>query len=313
MKKKALLVGINYVGTAHELRGCINDSNNIKNFLVSQGFDDIKTLLEAEATTEGIKDGLNWLVSDLDPGDIIVFHYSGHGSQLPSTKELDGFEEIICPIDLDWKKKVITDDTLREIFNRVPQDVNTTLILDCCHSGNMLDQANSLNLERKELVSEITDPTRISRFLPPPSRIKKKLTDRSLVNWSTSKDINNNALLIAGCRANQTSADAEIDGIYQGAATASLLKLVKNNPTISYRSLVTEMNDFMHRNNFSQQPDLDGSPSLYDKVFISQFIKKEVEDEKMQTEEVIESSKDKKTLLYGLALLLLMIVIFASL
>ena len=33
MVKKALLVGINYIGTGVELTGCINDINNISNAL----------------------------------------------------------------------------------------------------------------------------------------------------------------------------------------------------------------------------------------------------------------------------------------
>ena len=35
MTKIALLIGINYYGTSAELRGCINDVNNINNYLIS--------------------------------------------------------------------------------------------------------------------------------------------------------------------------------------------------------------------------------------------------------------------------------------
>ena len=40
MLKKALLIGINYTGTDYELRGCINDSINLKQFLISNKFFD---------------------------------------------------------------------------------------------------------------------------------------------------------------------------------------------------------------------------------------------------------------------------------
>ena len=36
--KKALLIGINYFGTGGELRGCVNDVNNIKSLIRSRGF-----------------------------------------------------------------------------------------------------------------------------------------------------------------------------------------------------------------------------------------------------------------------------------
>lgn len=39
-RTKALLVGINYHGSAAELRGCINDVHKMRSFLVSMGFSD---------------------------------------------------------------------------------------------------------------------------------------------------------------------------------------------------------------------------------------------------------------------------------
>jgi len=268
MKKRALIVGINYVGTGNVLKGCLNDAQNMKSHLESKGFTEIKSVLEKEATTAGITAGLNWLIAGTEPGDVIVFHYSGHGSQLPSKNEADGWEEIICPIDLNWLDKVITDDTLRQIFDKVPNGVNTTLILDCCHSGTMLDQNESLN-SKKEV--KATKPTKGSRYLKPPAKIEKQLADRELVNWETSKDVNATALLIAGCHANQTSADAFIDGKAQGAATAALIAASTANTTISYRNLTNEMVDFMEKNNFKQIPELDGSESLYDQAFLEPF------------------------------------------
>ena len=36
--KKALLIGINYFGQRGELKGCINDVNNIKRLIKNRGF-----------------------------------------------------------------------------------------------------------------------------------------------------------------------------------------------------------------------------------------------------------------------------------
>lgn len=267
--KRCLLVGINYVGTGNDLRGCLNDVANMKTLLESRGFADIKTVLEKEATTAGIKAGLEWLIAGAVPGDVLVFHYSGHGSQLPSKNEPDGFEEIICPIDLNWTTRVITDDTLRQIFNRVPNGVNTTVILDCCHSGTALDQDASL-ATTKEISVGITDGEP-GRYLAPPAHIVEELANRDLVDWKTEKDVNASALLIAGCHANQTSADAYINGTYQGAATASILEAVKADPSISYRGLIYKMGDFMSKNRYTQNPQLDGFSGLYDEVFTEPF------------------------------------------
>lgn len=36
MRRKALLVGINYYGTKHQLNGCINDALNVQRYLVEE-------------------------------------------------------------------------------------------------------------------------------------------------------------------------------------------------------------------------------------------------------------------------------------
>jgi len=269
MKKRALLVGINYAGSGNALKGCLNDAIHMKALLESRGFTEIKSVLEKEATTEGIKAGLEWLVADTTPGDVIVFHYSGHGSQLPSSVEDDKWEEIICPIDLNWVDKVITDDTLRKVFDKVPNGVNTTLVLDCCHSGTMLDQNQTMGGTKE--ISPALKKEKGSRYLKPPAKIAKQVAKGELVDWETSRDVNSSALLIAGCHSSQTSADAFIDGVAQGAATASLLKAVSADSTISYRSLVTNMQGYMVEKKFKQVPQLDGAESLYDQVFLEPF------------------------------------------
>jgi hypothetical protein len=322
MKKRALIVGINYTGTGNDLKGCINDANNVHAFLKNRGFEETKLILEKEATTDGIKAGLEWLVAGAQPGDILYFHYSGHGSQLPSKTEADGFEEIICPYDLNWRDKVITDDTLRQIFNKVPSGVNTTLFLDCCHSGNMLDQTESLD-ETKEVQAKVKR-TRAKkkdiRYLKPPVSVLKKLAKRKLVDWQTSRDVNRDALLIAACQENQTAADAFIDGTSQGAATASMLRILKSSPDQSYRGLVLSMRDFMKANRFSQIPDLDGSSALYDTKFIEPF---NLPPEPVVIDPVVEpvipvsdgsnenNKKDKKKETIIIAAVLIAVIIFA--
>ncbi len=245
--KRALLVGINYVGTDHELHGCINDSNNMKAFLAGRGFTDIRQVLEADATTAGIIAAMNSLIAGTTPGDVIVFHYSGHGSQLPSTTQPDGYQEIICPVDLNWVDKVITDDTLRDIFNKVPNGVNTTVILDCCHSGTMLEQSSTL-AATKDISPEQDVPG--SRFWAPPEGIAAQTSGKSVVDWHTSRDVNATALLIAACHANQTSADTVINGQPCGAGTTALLQIASANSTISYRDLANGMDSFMAQNKF---------------------------------------------------------------
>ena len=86
--KKALLVGINrYPDPRNELKGCVNDVRQMAETLKRRygfpGDRNMRILTDARATTKAILDGLAWLTAGASPGDSLVFHYSGHGSQVP--------------------------------------------------------------------------------------------------------------------------------------------------------------------------------------------------------------------------------------
>lgn len=272
--KKALIVGINYTGTGNDLRGCLNDARNMDAMLQARGFE-TEMVLETDATTAGIKAALARLVKGAVPGDTLVFHYSGHGSQMPSKLEADGFEEIICPIDLNWTTRVIADKDLKKVFDPVPNGVNVTLILDCCHSGDALNQSESLYSQAEQALAtrDVVAPREEvkDRYLPPPMKIEAKLEGRELVDWTTERDVNKSALLIATSHSSQTSADTFIEGTFQGAGTAALLRSVRKNPQISYRDLANEMSAYMVANKYTQRPQLDGSSNLYNELFLEPF------------------------------------------
>jgi len=92
-RKKALLIGINYTGTEHELNGCINDAMNVRDFLVNdrgfpaQGDDDMLILTDEPEnegtqlypTTANILAAFEWLASGNESGDVLWLSYSGHG------------------------------------------------------------------------------------------------------------------------------------------------------------------------------------------------------------------------------------------
>ena len=90
MAKRALLVGCNYPGTRVELHGCANDVKRMYNTLISRfGFDesDIDILLDTDKsrpqpTGANIRFYLAKMIRGVEPGDVLVFHYSGHGTQV---------------------------------------------------------------------------------------------------------------------------------------------------------------------------------------------------------------------------------------
>ncbi|GBG31912.1 Rho GTPase-activating protein 1 [Hondaea fermentalgiana] len=183
-KRKALLIGINYVGQGeNELHGCHNDVREMQS-MMQQEFktetvrvltDEVRARKDDLPTARNIRMGLRWLLEGAEAGDCLFLHYSGHGSQVPDEDgdEEDGRDETLIPVDFNGAdpSTYITDDELRSsFFEQVPKGVDLTVVFDCCHSGTLSD-AKLLDVPRsrgQQSSSEATSPqdTR-SRFLPP--------------------------------------------------------------------------------------------------------------------------------------------------
>ena len=101
MARKALLVGINDYQGVSDLRGCVNDVLDMHFSLRSLfGFktEEIRTLTNDRATKDHITHRLRWLTEGAKSGDYLVFHFSGHGSQIRDRNRdelVDHLDEII--------------------------------------------------------------------------------------------------------------------------------------------------------------------------------------------------------------------------
>eukprot|EP00811_Abedinium_folium_P016097 NODE_2503_length_2201_cov_5.883317.p1 GENE.NODE_2503_length_2201_cov_5.883317~~NODE_2503_length_2201_cov_5.883317.p1 ORF type:complete len:502 (-),score=177.50 NODE_2503_length_2201_cov_5.883317:603-2108(-) len=252
-RKKALIIGINYLGSANQLGGCINDAKAEFKMLTDHfGFaaENILLLTEDQGdaskspTKATILGAMDWLLDGATRGDVLFFHYSGHGSQVddPTGEEEDGKNECLCPVDCmanPWPGAVIIDDYLNEIFlDRLPEGVRLTCVYDCCHSGTMTDLSVHRALEFGP-PSDIQD-----RFMHPPPEVLDRLRAQKEVNQPKLKtrDLSQPKLLwtISGCQDSQTSADATIGGVRRGALTWSLHDALEaSNYNISYEDLLT--------------------------------------------------------------------------
>jgi hypothetical protein len=284
MAKRALLIGINrYRIPGADLRGCVNDVKNIKSVLTKHcGFpaNGIKTLTDGKASTQNMEAAIGDLLGKAKRGDVLLLHYSGHGSNVPDKNgdEADFRDEILCPTDLDWKKP-LTDDWLRQTFDSLPSGVNLTVIFDCCHSGTATRAIVPPDAPIKE------------RYLPSPWDLVAVESGRSLrgrvrvgVGAPQRKarsgargpadvvDTKIPELLITGCRDDQTSADAFIRGSYNGALTYHLVAALNaKRGKLSYRDLHTDALDRVRQGRFDQVPQLEGLAANLDRPFLEPF------------------------------------------
>jgi metacaspase-1 len=129
----------------------INDIKYIKAALLQNGFTerDIDTLLNQRATKMGILKSLDDLIQKAQTGDVVVFHFSGHGQQIfdDNNDETDGYDEALIPYDaaayydpVTYKgEKHLRDDELGNKLNLIRAKIGATgslvVIVDACHSG----------------------------------------------------------------------------------------------------------------------------------------------------------------------------------
>jgi metacaspase-1 len=144
MARRAVLVGVdNYARPeVPDLNGCVNDVTLMRGVLKSYfgfGNDDIRMLVNDRAMKAAIVHRLEEMVGQAREGDHLVFHFSGHGSQIRDRNHdeslSDHLDELICPHDMNWNNGYITDDDLEQIFHGLHEGVLLEVILDCCHSG----------------------------------------------------------------------------------------------------------------------------------------------------------------------------------
>ncbi|CQD03603.1 Caspase domain protein [Mycolicibacterium conceptionense] len=273
MAKKAVLIGVNrYRVPGNDLRGCVPDVKNMAK-LLQQRYefdpDDISLITDFKATKEAIETAVTGLVRGARRGDVLLLHYSGHGSNVPDDDgdESDERDEILCPTDLDWNDP-LRDDWLRSVFDGLADGVSLTVITDSCHSGTVTRAL------------EPPDAPVIERYLPSPWDLAAAESGRGLAGPTRGTRRHKPAadvvhvdipeVLISGCRADQTSADAAIAGGFAGALTYNLVEAVTESRTpLSYRELHDQTCAKLKRGRYEQVPQLEGSEARLEQPFLS--------------------------------------------
>ncbi|RCJ15370.1 peptidase C14, caspase catalytic subunit p20 [Nostoc sp. ATCC 43529] len=151
-RKLALLVGINQYPQSSGLKplsGCVTDVRLQQELLIHRfGFkaEDVITLTNQQATREGILTKFEQhLINQARPGDVVVFHFSGHGSRLYDRDgdAPDGLNSALVPVDgrlpegYPFQGGIVNHvmgHTLFLLMSALKAE-NVTVVLDCCHSG----------------------------------------------------------------------------------------------------------------------------------------------------------------------------------
>lgn len=136
-RRLALLVGINQYRNA-ALSGCVTDVE-LQQELLTHRFrfkpSDILTLTDQQATRSAIETAfVNHLVEQAKPGDVVVFHFSGYGSQVAIGSPPNSSQHSLVTVDdpvSDGEGMVVSDileDTLLLLLRSLPTDKVTTVL-----------------------------------------------------------------------------------------------------------------------------------------------------------------------------------------
>jgi len=261
-----LQVGISKYKYVRQLKGTENDIKDLQSVLqqrfstAGQKWQTVQ-LINEQATHEAIEKAFKaHLIENAkkNPNAIVIFQYSGHGSQVVDTNgdESDGLDETLVPIDSrDPQNKVfdITDDKLNEWFQELSKFTsNITFILDSCHSGT--------GTRGDEAIRNVETDTR-----PQPKQNNTNRGDTSGLSDIPNADIlraNNNYVTISAALNNETASEIKVtEGTevkHRGALTYYLVEALKNAaPETTYRQLMERVSAAVNQRK-PQHPQTEG-------------------------------------------------------
>ncbi|MHC0067045.1 caspase family protein [Nostoc sp. UIC 10890] len=269
--KWALLIGINKYPNLpphRQLSGCVNDVKLI-NKVLEENFSfaekNITCLLDEQATRQGILTALQELIDRVNRDDIVVIHYSGHGSWMTDREgdKPDGKDETIMPYDTGrapHENRDITDDELYEWLLRLSEKTRyITLIFDSCHSGGIVRDPFGAS---DRWVEPDTRP--IEQLPPSPVSTTRSNAGTRDIGSSGWLPMSDRYVLIAGCTATESSWEyckREGNGeIPHGALTYFLCKELRSVQSgTTYRDIFQRVSIQVTAYKSVQHPQMEGA------------------------------------------------------
>ncbi len=276
----ALLVGIdNYPDSNHCLQGCVNDITAIEEYF-KERFDQkeyqlyLQTLKDNQATREAVIDAFRNHLCKAQKDDVVLFYYSGHGSQELAPKEFwhlepDHLDEtLVCYDSRTENSWDLADKELAKLIAEVAEkEPHLTIILDCCHSGSGTKDPLQEAKERRFPADKRERP--LDSFIFQLEDLEKLSDSRDPEKHPTGWKIpKGRHVLLAACRDHETA--KEYPGKLRGYFSYYLLDtLTKTNGKLTYRDLFARTNTIVRSESIAQSPQLEvNNPDDSNKLFL---------------------------------------------
>lgn len=198
----------------------------------------------AETTKENILTQFNnWIINPATPGDIVVFAFCGHGSQVPDPHKGSLISEVILPTDAACDSSgdlspqtTITGPEIGKLLDELKGKgvANVTLFFDSCNSGS------------------------VTRGLFTSRGFHNPAVDRAPGGQARLLGESNGYVSMSAARFDQEARETPTGGVFTHALVKALTELANQKPT--YESLYFKVRDIMARapTSFSQEPVIEG-------------------------------------------------------
>ena len=240
-KKRALLVGISsYRANGRTAWTNIHGKEDVDSLapaLIKKGFT-VKTLVNEQATYQGITSSLKKFIAETKKGDVVYIHFSCHGQPVEDgllkgfpKDEKDGYDEAIVPIDAEkvyslngYKgEKHLTDDELNGYIKTLRTKIGTKgmlyVTIDACHAGNMERDGIETVRGTNEALTSKSD----TKYNPPRDTIKHYFVEKG-------KDLSP-VLFIEACQSRERNTEIRIARKEYGALSYNIWQTLKTMPT----------------------------------------------------------------------------------
>ena len=283
------------------LEGPVDDVCAVRQLLITgYGFaaQNIHVIEDKDATHDGILSAFKrYLIDEAAPGDVCLFFYSGHGSQVKNSLggEADQLDETLVPYD--WNRPIekredakdIRDKDIFKLFKEAARKVTLTALFDSCHSGDIA--RGGVGEERAKTGDA---ETKFDFLEPPPDEGQKGVSDDKYLEDS-------GVLVISAARDFEEAKEKEYNGQWHGNFTYSLIEVLRapNARNLSAARIFDRLVVQMKSHKASHEPVIVGSVARRQKTLFGEPV-----DPDKRPEVNVESidSTGKITLQGGLAL-----------
>ena len=246
--KSGTFVGINYTGSQYALRGCVTDAEKMAQFTQDHGWKTNSSVLLTDdssirPTRTNILKEFAALLKNTGENEVSFFYYSGHGSYTADlgNDEATGYDQVLFPIDYN----PIVDDELKHVIQaNMKSGAGVIMLMDCCFSGTAMD-----------LKYTYVD----------------SLNNGMITENPNAQETPGDIIMISGCHDLQTSAEATIFNVPQGAVTWAFIECIKTSG-LTWHQLLIKMRDLLKRFGFTQIPQLTSGRKIDPHSLISKWI-----------------------------------------